>query len=150
VREAAAAGTLGTLDAANTIALGRGGQVGAAELLARVRSRWAARAGAGEVSPGISPPEVRHAQELGDQIAAGHAYDKHVEQGGQYPGIETREQFSAHIQDVIHHGERRELDGGGMAYWKDGTVVIENPLDPDGGTAFRPDDGYEYFREVLR
>jgi hypothetical protein len=46
VREAAAAGTLGTLDAANTIGLGRGGQVGAAELLARVRSRWAARAGA--------------------------------------------------------------------------------------------------------
>ncbi|WP_255825840.1 hypothetical protein [Amycolatopsis sp. GM8] len=31
------------------------------------------------------------------------------------------------------------------AYWKDGTVVIRNPNAVDGGTAFRPTNGYDYF-----
>ena len=39
----------------------------------------------------------------------------------------------------------RVLSGGRTAYWNDGTVVIRNPGAADGGTAFRPTNGYDYF-----
>lgn len=41
------------------------------------------------------------------------------------------------------------LGGGRTAFWRDGTVVIRNPRAPDGGTAFQPTDGYDYFLNQL-
>jgi hypothetical protein len=49
----------------------------------------------------------------------------------------------------VLNGQMRALSGARTAYWKDGTVVIRNPKDPDGGTAFVPSDGYTYFAENL-
>lgn len=43
--------------------------------------------------------------------------------------------------------EEKELKNNRRAYWDDSTqvIVIEEPGDTDGGTAFRPDDGKAYF-----
>lgn len=80
-----------------------------------------------------------------DEIASGHAYTKHVVQRGEFPGIRTRTQFADMVENVINHGDVRHLSGGRTAYWRDGVVVIRNPRAPDGGTAFVPRDGYDYF-----
>lgn len=82
------------------------------------------------------------AQLSGDEIAGGHAFDKHI---GEFPGISTRGEFARTIENVVQDGEMRSLSGGRTAYWRDGTVVIRDPGSADGGTAFRPTDGYGYF-----
>jgi len=89
------------------------------------------------------------AQLAGEEIAAGHAFQKHVIDLGEFPGITTPQQFASHIEDVVINGEMRTLTNGRTAYWQDGTVVIRNPNAVDGGTAFRPQDGYTYFTEDL-
>jgi hypothetical protein len=43
------------------------------------------------------------------------------------------------------NGDSRALSGDRTAYWSDGTVVIRHPGTEDGGTAFRPASGYDYF-----
>lgn len=81
-----------------------------------------------------------------DEIAGGHAFTKHVVQQGQFPGIRTRAQFGDMIENVVNnYGDIRHLSGGRTAYWRDGVVVIRNPSAVDGGTAFVPRDGYDYF-----
>lgn len=85
------------------------------------------------------------AQLTGEEIAGGHAFDKHVIELGEYPGITTRSQFASTIEDVVANGESRALSNGRTAFWNDGTVVIRNPGAADGGTAFRPTSGYDYF-----
>lgn len=88
------------------------------------------------------------AQLAGEEIASGHSFAKHVVDGGEFAGISTRSQFADHIDDVILNGEMRPLGGGRSAYWSDGTIVIRNPGVPDGGTAFAPTAGYQYFLTV--
>ena len=89
------------------------------------------------------------AQLTGEEISGGHAFQKHVIDEGQFPGITTRPQFAAHIENVALKGEMRTLSNGRTAYWNEGTVVIRNPHAIDGGTAFRPADGYDYFLNNL-
>ena len=89
-------------------------------------------------------------QLAGDEIAGGHAFEKHVIQRGEFAGlgIRTREQFARHIENVVNNPSAyRQLSGGRTAFWDDvtGTVVIRNPRAADGGTAFRPTSGREYF-----
>jgi hypothetical protein len=86
-----------------------------------------------------------YAKRTGHEISAGHAFDKHVVERGEFPGMTTRRQFADLIEDAVINGESRVLGGGRTAYWSDGTLVIRNPGAPDGGTAFRPADGYDYF-----
>ena len=81
----------------------------------------------------------------GKEISGGHAFEKHVIEGGEFPGITTRGQFADIIERVVTNGEMRPLSGGRSAYWQDGTVVIRNPGAADGGTAFIPKSGYDYF-----
>ena len=85
------------------------------------------------------------AEQVGRQISGGHAFDKHVVERGEFPGVATREQFARVIEDAVMNGVSRALDGGRRAYWSDGMVVIRNPSAADGGTAFRPASGYDYF-----
>lgn len=85
------------------------------------------------------------AQLTGQEISGGHAFEKHVVQAGEFPGIATRAQFAQHIEDVVYNGTMRPLKRGRTAYWQNGTVVIRNPRAADGGTAFRPKNGYDYF-----
>jgi RHS repeat-associated protein len=102
-------------------------------------------AGADNVVDGVR----LRAQLTGQEIAGGHAFDKHVLDLGEFPGTRTRAQFASHIEDVVLDGQLRSLGGGRTAFWRDGTVVIRNPRSPDGGTAFRPKDGYDYFLNQL-
>lgn len=85
------------------------------------------------------------AQLTGEEIAGGHAFQKHVINQAEFPGITTRSQFAQHIEDVVSNGVMRPLSNGRSAYWQNGTVVIRNPNAVDGGTAFRPTSGYDYF-----
>ncbi len=75
-------------------------------------------------------------------------FDKHVIQGGEFPGITTRPQFSSQIENVINNAsDVKVLSNGRTAYWDStsGTVVIRNPSAVDGGTAFKPTQGKTYF-----
>ncbi|HEY0937898.1 MAG TPA: hypothetical protein VGD91_29670, partial [Trebonia sp.] len=72
-------------------------------------------------------------------------FDKHVVERGEFPGITTRGQFAQLLEGVVVNGESRTLNGGRTAHWSDGTLVIRNPSAPDGGTTFRPANGYDYF-----
>jgi hypothetical protein len=92
---------------------------------------------------------VRLRAELtGKEISGGHAFEKHVIEQGEFPGITTREQFASTIEEVVRNGEMRPLSNGRSAYWQDGTIVIRNPNAVDGGTAFRPTNGYDYFMNL--
>jgi hypothetical protein len=72
-----------------------------------------------------------------------------VEQG-EFPGIRTRGEYQTMIEDVmLNPAEVRSLGGGRMAFWRDGVVVIRDPNTLDGGSAFVPRDGYDYFRNQL-
>ncbi len=83
---------------------------------------------------------------LASSIANGHAYNKHVLQKGEFPEINNRSEFADYIHDIMRNpDEYKVLTNGRAAYWKNGTVVITNPLDVDGGTAFRPAGGWAYF-----
>ena len=86
-----------------------------------------------------------YAESIGDEISKGHAFDKHVIELGEFPGVTTREQFARVITDVVMNGESRALNAGRTAYWSDGTAVIRDSSSPDGGTTFRPKSGYDYF-----
>jgi hypothetical protein len=86
-----------------------------------------------------------------EQIASGHAFDKHVVGQGEYPEYSTREEFARHIDDVIKNpSESKPLSNGRSAYWDESsdTVVITNPNDPHGGTAFRPSQGKAYYENL--
>jgi hypothetical protein len=107
----------------------------------------AAEAGAGAENV-VNGVRLR-AQLTGEEIAGGHAFDKHVVELGEFPGVANRSQFAGVIEDVVTNGEMRTLSGGRTGYWQNGTVVIRNPGAVDGGTAFRPKTGYDYFVNTL-
>jgi len=86
-----------------------------------------------------------YAKPIADEISSGHAFDKHVVERGEFPGITTRKQFANLIEDAVMNGESRVLSRSRTAYWSEGTVVIRDPSTPDGGTTFRPAKGYDYF-----
>jgi hypothetical protein len=86
-----------------------------------------------------------YAKLIGEEISAGHAFGKHVIERREFPGVTTRREFAELIEDTVMNGESRVLSGARTAYWSDGTVVIRDPSTADGGTAFRPTNGYDYF-----
>jgi hypothetical protein len=86
-----------------------------------------------------------YAKRIADEISRGHAFDKHVIERGEFPGVTTRELFADLIEDAVMNGESRVLSRGRTAHWSEGTVVIRDPGAPDGGTTFRPAKGYNYF-----
>jgi filamentous hemagglutinin len=92
------------------------------------------------------------------QIAGGHAFTKHVlgsdnPNGQEFKGLDirTRNQFADLIERIINNPTAsKNLSRGRTAYWdsETGTVVIRNPRDKDGGTAFRPSRGRDYFNDL--
>lgn len=75
-----------------------------------------------------------------EQIANGHAFEKHVIQQGQFPFIKTKQQFADHIEEVMTNPTHyRQLGAGREAFYdaKTSTFIVKNPKDPDGGTAFK-------------
>lgn len=90
---------------------------------------------------------------IAKKISSGHAYFKHVvvKKEFQHLGITTQKQFARHIDKIMNNPTaQKKLPGGRTAFWdqKSGTVVILNPKDPDGGTAFIPTTGVTYFNKL--
>jgi hypothetical protein len=46
------------------------------------------------------------------------------------------------------NGERVALSNGRTAWWNEGMVVIQDANSVEGGTAFIPKDGYQYFLDL--
>lgn len=85
---------------------------------------------------------------IAEQIGNGHAFDKHVVLGQEFPGVTTRGAFTDFIENAMNNPTAiRQLNNGRSAYWHDESqsVVIVNPKSPDLGTAFRPLSGRNYF-----
>jgi len=85
-------------------------------------------------------------------IGTGHARGKH---GHKYPPgvVDTQDEFVDLIQNIIRNPDEVKTfrtDIQKKAFWDEetGTVVIFNPADPDLGTAFPPDEGYQFFLEL--
>jgi len=75
-----------------------------------------------------------------EQIAKGHAFEKHVLHQGQFPDVKTKKQFAEHIESVMENPTHSKALGGGRhAYFdsKTSTFAVTNPKDPDAGTAFQ-------------
>lgn len=67
--------------------------------------------------------------------------------------MSTPDDLARIVERVRTQGDyRRSLPGGRRAFYdsRDNTVVIRNPNSKDGGTVFRPDDGLDYFNNVLK
>jgi hypothetical protein len=88
-------------------------------------------------------------QLISEEIAGGHAFDKHVILKGEFPGISTRAQFASEIEDLLNSPDTimRNLTKGRSVFWNDftRTVLVRNPAAIDGGTYFVPDEGINYF-----
>jgi hypothetical protein len=100
--------------------------------------------GATEVASSAAQGAKLARQLAAEEIAGGHAFAKHA---GQFPGVSTPGQFAKVIEGVMENATQvRSLSGGRTAFWQDGVVVIRNPGAVDGGTAFVPTNGLQYFQ----
>jgi hypothetical protein len=106
----------------------------------------------GPTAVGLASGTTRGTGTLGQIIASGHAFAKHVIKKQEFKsfGITTPDQFAKHIDHVVRNAKGanvRHLSNGRSAYWDDasGTVVIRDPKSADGGTAMRPTAGKKYF-----
>lgn len=97
----------------------------------------------------LTPAEfasVIDAKNYAKQIADGHAWTKHQKE---FPGWD-KQKFTDKIDETIKEAKGsnvKNLSGGRTAYWndKEKMVVIRDPKNLDGGTAFRPTNGKAYF-----
>jgi pyocin large subunit-like protein len=82
-----------------------------------------------------------------EQIANGHAFEKHASEFGDI----TQDEFQDLVQDTIENpSDSKALSNGRTAYWNESQqmVVITNPNAADGGTAFMPSAGVTYFNNL--
>ena len=108
----------------------------------------------GIVAPRINPQSSLNGSRLNSQyaaeeIASGHAFQKHVLEQGEFTGlgIRTRQQFSTHVENVLENPSSVRFASDGRSFYlqeSTGTVVIRNPNAPDGGTAFQPQNWDDY------
>jgi RHS repeat-associated protein len=99
----------------------------------------------GEGEAALGAEGLTEGDRLAAAIARGHAFEKHI---GEFPGLSTQRDLQQLVKDVIDNPTvSKSLSGGRTAYYDEGsnTVVITNPSASDGGTAFRPTNGLEYF-----
>ena len=87
------------------------------------------------------------------EIAGGHGFEKHVLQQGEFGGlgIRTRDQYAAHIENVLNNPSSVRYTADGRSYHlqeSTGTVVVRNPNAADGGTAFQPQNWNEYLTQI--
>ena len=90
--------------------------------------------------------------EIADKIGAGHAFEKHVLERGEFKpfGIETRAQLQGFVGRIMRNAKTSEIKRLSLlrsAYWDEstGTIVIHDMSHPDQGTVFRPKAGRAYF-----
>ena len=131
--------------------------------LRRAGARLAAKAGERAVGAGKSLVErvlrrggsegaahglIGPVRESSSQIANGHAFRKHVVEGGEFPGISTPDDFARRIESVVSNPTASKgLSRGRTAFYdaRSNTVVIRDPRSADAGTALRPRDRQRYY-----
>jgi hypothetical protein len=97
--------------------------------------------------------EMKPTAEVIEKIATGHAFEKHVLTQGEFAGLglRTTRLFGSHIHNSIDNamaaGDFKAGTKGRSAFWdgSTGTIVIRDPRHVDGGTAFQPTNGRQYF-----
>lgn len=101
-------------------------------------------------------------EEIADKIAHGHAWTNHAGEFAEKKSIaniempDTQkianpENFQNHITTIITANTPKIIPGNRKVYWDahTGTIVFYDPYSNDCGTAFRPNDGKEYYERVL-
>jgi filamentous hemagglutinin len=109
---------------------------------------WSLAAESGSEASSVMNAILLTRQLTAEEIANGHAFDKHVVTQAEFPEINTKQQFGEHVENILNNPtEMKTLSNGRTAYWDDATqtVIIRNPAATDGGTAFRPTVGKAYF-----
>jgi hypothetical protein len=71
--------------------------------------------------------------------------DKHLDE---FPGVSSPDELAKVVDDVVKNGVKRPLRNGRTAFFKDGTLVLRDPNDFDGGTVYRPTDGFDAFLKL--
>jgi hypothetical protein len=102
-------------------------------------------------------------EEVANKIAHGHAWTNHGSEFSEKKRIanikmpETLkignpEEFQNHVTTIITTKTPKIIPGNRKVYWDDntGTIVFYDPYSNDCGTAFRPNDGKEYYERVLK
>lgn len=90
---------------------------------------------------------------IAERIAAGHAFNKHVVEGKEFPNVSGRKEFQELIFEILTHpDEERTLERNRRAYWsgKHAAIVIVDFSSDSDGTAFRPHKAKEYFESGLQ
>jgi RHS repeat-associated protein len=138
---------------------GLGGQVAGAIGIGLLSGRLAMAKPSGKAPPRFNAGLVV-GEEVGwiSRVARGHAFTDHAGEWRSI-GIQSEAALESRLMQVVRTGESKVLHEGGeagkMAYWDnaDRIVVIKNPYNPDGGTAFIPDatkwPGRTYFDQRL-
>jgi len=102
-------------------------------------------------------------EEVANKIAHGHAWTNHGSEFAEKKRIAniempdeqkilTTEDFQSHINTIMTTKTPKIISGNRKVYWDDntGTIVFYDPYSNDCGTAFRPNDGKEYYERVLK
>jgi hypothetical protein len=91
--------------------------------------------------------------EIAEKIGNGHAFEKHVLKGKEFPGIKTKQDLIKHIENVLTKpDEIKPLADGRVALWDETnkSVLIIHPEAADSGTIFVPKKGKHYFDGILK
>src|SRR5579875_2265566 len=96
--------------------------------------------------------EAGQARLIANRIACGHAYDKHVVKGDDFPEVKSRREYEDLIWSVLTDSKSHDktLDDGRQASWNEAhrALVIIDWWSEDGGTAIRPRRGRAYYRQL--
>lgn len=101
-------------------------------------------------------------EEIADKIAHGHAWTNHANEFSEKKRIANiempdtqkianAEDFQNYITTIITTNTPKIIPGNRKVYWDahTGTIIFYDSLSNDCGTAFRPNDGKEYYERVL-
>ena len=90
--------------------------------------------------------------EVADKIANGHAFEKHVIERLEFPGVRTPAELAGIVRSVLSSRGSlvRDLQNGRSAFYdrSTNTLVIVHPTRSDLGTVYRPTDGEAYFNSL--
>jgi len=94
-------------------------------------------------SPTLSDEEREAIIEEAPTIAE-HAYEEHVEIRREFPHINSYWDFVRHIQNVMETATEKFRADGRTYYWHgpSKTMVIRDPYEPHGGSAFKTEKSY--------
>jgi len=92
------------------------------------------------------------AKKIAHCIGLGHAYQKHAANVSESSELLTHSSFESLIlETLLNPAKIRKLENGRSVFWNSDQdfLVIVNPVDPDMGTAYWPEGGFNGYT-ILR